>query len=104
MECYWCSVSSLAVDGNPNPNWHLGRSCSHTDTDAKNKATSWSVNLEGLYYLSWINIIPSMLNLYSAVVCCCYVKSTDANAMLVTLPIPLLCRGKRPQPFIRVAT
>ena len=58
--CSGCSVSGLAVDGNTNPIWIQG-SCSHTDTDAINKTASWSVDLEGLYYLSWINITNSML-------------------------------------------
>ena len=65
-------MSSLAVDGILNPKWEHG-SCSHTDTDAENKTASWSVDLQGLYYLSWINIINSMLNLFSAVVCCIYI-------------------------------
>ena len=70
-------MSGLAVDGNPDPRWQFGYSCSHTDTDAINKTASWSVNLKGLYYLSWINIINSMLYLYSAMVCCYYVNSED---------------------------
>ena len=64
-------MSGLAVDGNRNSNVLYGRSCSHTDSDAVNKAASWSVDLEGLYYLSWINIINGMLNLYLAIVCYC---------------------------------
>ena len=51
-------MSDRAVDGNTDPSVMSG-SCSHTDTDAKNKSASWSVNLEGLYYLSWINITNS---------------------------------------------
>ena len=74
--CSRCYGSRLAVDGNTNPWFHLD-SCSHTDTEAINKTASWSVDLEGLYYLLRINIIPSMLNLYSAMVCFCYVNSND---------------------------
>ena len=74
--CSRCSVSGRAVDGNTNPIWFLG-SCSHTDTDAMNKGASWSVDLAGLYYLSWINITNSMLKLHSVVLCCCYVNSKD---------------------------
>ena len=53
-----CYVSGLAVDGNTNARFDQG-SCSHTDIDGINKTASWSVDLEGLYYLSWINIINS---------------------------------------------
>ena len=73
--CSDCSVSSLAVDGDPNPDWLNGRSCSHTDTDVNNKIASWSVDLQGLYYLSWINIINSMLKVFSAVVCCFHLNN-----------------------------
>ena len=75
-------MSSLAVDGNLNPDWLYGRSCTHTDTDAENKTSSWSVDLQGLYYLSWINIINSMLNLFSAVVCCIYLYLINEGMLL----------------------
>ena len=54
-KCHNCFWSSLAVDGNTNPDTSKG-SCSHTDDYYHGNTASWSVNLDGLYYLSWINI------------------------------------------------
>ena len=53
--CHNCFWSSLAVDGNTNPDTNKG-SCSHTDSLYNGRSASWSVDLDGLYYLSWINI------------------------------------------------
>ena len=57
--CTRCFGSDLAVDGNTNRYFGQG-SCAHTNTDTKSTPVSWSVNLEGLYYLLGINVYNSM--------------------------------------------
>ena len=57
--CAGCFGSDLAVDGDTDQNFDH-RSCAHTDTDTKSTPVSWSVNLEGSYYLLGINVYNSM--------------------------------------------
>ena len=56
--CTGCFGSDLAVDGDTTRYFGHG-SCAHTNTPTASMRVSWSVNLEGSYYLSGINVYNS---------------------------------------------
>ena len=56
--CPGCFGSDLAVDGDTNRDFRHG-SCAHTNRPTTSMPISWSVNLEGSYYLLGINVYNS---------------------------------------------
>ena len=53
--CTNCATSDRAVDGNADPDT-LSEHCSHTEDSQLHRPASWSVDFQGLYYLSRIII------------------------------------------------
>ena len=52
------------MDGNADPDT-MNEHCSHTEDHIKNRVASWSVDLQGLYYISSIKITNRLDGMYN---------------------------------------